>query len=132
MVTYRKEQTRSGWHRPWPLRVLFVLLGLTLVFAGMVAWSLETEYGGDPDRQEYVVAQEVGEPVQVHGEGGVVFEGTQDEVDAWLEAQRGSRNYAVAILLLVGGALLIILGVSPSPLKREPEPARPAEVVALT
>jgi hypothetical protein len=76
MVTYRKPLERKGWHRPWPVRVVLVLLGLPLVAWGFAEWALEEEYGGDPDRPEYVMSHEAGGPVQVHGKSGVVFEGT--------------------------------------------------------
>jgi len=89
------------------------------VFVGIEAWALETEHGGDPDSQQYYVSQEAGKPVQVHGEEGVVFEGTSEEVAAWLKAERGSRNYTVPILLLIGGALSILAGVTPSPLEQD-------------
>ena len=78
---------------------------------GAVAAS---EYGGDVDRPEYTISHEVGEPVKVHGEAGVVFEGTQSEVDAWLEEERGSRNYAFAVLLFASGIGAIAFGVWPS------------------
>ena len=131
MVTYRKELERKGWHRPWPVRVMLVVVGVVLVLAGLVAWGLEQEYGGDPDRPEYVIAHEAGRPVQVLGEFGVVFEGTQEEVDAWLEEQRGSRDFTVPILLIVGGAVVGVIGIAPSP--QEPEAAiLPREPTALT
>jgi hypothetical protein len=49
--------------------------------------ALETECGGDPDREEYFVSQEADKPVQVHSESGAVaFEGTPVEVASWLKA----------------------------------------------
>ena len=125
MVTYRKNLARKGWRRSGPARVLFGLLGVALVFVGIEAWALETEHGGDPDSQQYYVSQEAGKPVQVHGEEGVVFEGTSEEVAAWLKAERGSRNYTVPVLLLIGGALSILAGVTPSPLEQDPQPEAP-------
>ena len=123
MVTYRKDLSRRGGRRSGLARVVFGLLGLALIFVGVEAWALETEYGGDPDREDYSVSE--GEPVQVYGEDGLVFEGTSEEVAAWLRAARGSRNYTVPILLLVGGAISLLAGVTPSPLERDPREGVP-------
>jgi hypothetical protein len=125
MVTYRKDLARKGWHRSGLVRVLLGLLGVALVFVGTEVWALETEYGGAPDRQDYYVSQEAGRPVKVYDESGVVvFEGTPEEVAAWLRIERGARNYTVPILLLVGGALSIVAGVTPSPPSSNPAPPR--------
>ena len=118
MVTYRKNLSQRGWRRSGLARVLFGLLGVALLFVGVEAWALETEYGGDPDREVYSVSEEDGELVRVYGEEGLVFEGTPEEVAAWLKAARGSRNYTVPILLCVGGALSLLAGVTPSPLEQ--------------
>ena len=115
MVTYRRDLERKGWHRPWPVRVAAVFLGIPIFLLGMVAWSLEDIYGGDDDRQEYVTSEEVGGPVRVHDQWGIVFEGTQEEVDAWLAAERGSRNYTVPFVMTALGVLLVLVGVTPSP-----------------
>lgn len=119
-MTYRKSLEKKGWHRPWPIRILSVILGFGLFYLGAALWALETEYGGDnPSRKEYIVYQEEGGPVQVQDETGVVFEGTQEEVDQWLESQRGSRNYTVSILLFAASAILAIIGIAPSRRKKE-------------
>lgn len=128
MVTYRKDLSRRGWRRSGLARVLFGLLGVALLFVGVEAWALEIEYGGDPDREVYSVTEGDGEPVQVFGEEGLVFEGTQEEVAAWLRAARGSRNYTVPILLLVSGVLSLLAGVTPSPLEEDSPRRGPEEV----
>ena len=74
---------------------------------------MEAEYGGNPDRREFAVSQQVGQPVQVLGGSGVAFEGTQQEVDAWLENERGSRNYTVPVLLVAFAAFALLAGVAP-------------------
>ena len=126
MVTCRRDLEREGWHRPWPLRVAAVLLGIPIFLLGMVAWSLEDTYGGDDDRQEYVTSEEVAGPVRVHDQWGIVFEGTQEEVDAWLEAERGSRNYTVPHVMTSLGIVLVLVGVAPSPRRRASLPSNPA------
>ena len=118
MVTYRRDLERKGWHRPWPLRAFLLLLGPALTFLGLVFWSLEETYGGDEDRKEYITFHQAGGPVQVLDGSQVVFEGTQEEVDAWLEAERGSRNFTVALVTMAVGALAILAAVAPSPKKR--------------
>lgn len=74
--------------------------------------------------KEYVISEDVETgQVLVHGEDGeTVYESTDmGDAEAYTEAQRGSRNYTVPILLIAGGALSVLLGVSP--LKREPDRA---------
>ena len=100
MVTYRKDQEREHWHRPWPLRAALFATGVVLILAGLVGWSLEDVYGGDPDRQEYTVGHEDETGLAtIYGENGeVVYESTSiDDAEAWVGNQRGSRNYAVPI-----------------------------------
>lgn len=123
MITYRKDLARKHWHRPWPVRIGLVVVGLVLLLAGSLGWSLETEYGGDPDRPEYTIAQdEVAGTVMVIGEGGDVLYESSDLEDAvaFSESTRGSRNYTVPSLVYAGAALLLIAGVSPSPTTRAP------------
>ena len=133
MFTYRKDLAREHWHRPWPIRVFLVLLALILILAGFVGWALETEYGGDSERPEYVIGQEPDGAFVLGENGEVVYEATDiADAEAWVGSQRGSRNFTVPILLYVGGALSLILGVSPSPLRREAEPATPTHLVART
>lgn len=121
MVTYRKELAREHWHRPWPIRVLLVLLGVVLIMAGGVAWSLEDVYGGDSDRQEYVVGHDaLTGTATATGEDGTVYETDSiADAEAYVESQRGSHSYAVPILLLIGGGMAIVVGIAPVPSKRE-------------
>lgn len=125
MVTYRKSLEKKGWHRPWPIRLLLLLVGFVLFVLGGVLWELETEYGGDPDRQEYVIGwdDDLGRTV-VLGENGEVVYQASDIADAetWVEAQRGARDYTVQILLFITSALFILAALAPSPRKEDSEP----------
>lgn len=127
--TYRRDQTRRGWYRPLLIRIILVVFGPFVLFVGSVLWSLEEEYGGDPDRQEYVIGwddQIGGQVVQCEG-GEVVYEAPDSaDAEAWVEAQRGARNFIYAALVLAFGALLVLTGIVPSRLggSRHP-PGRP-------
>ena len=131
MFTYRKDLAKKHWHRPWPLRVLLLLLGLFICLIGAVGWSIENVYGGDVDRQEYVIGHdaELGRAF-VYGEGGeVVYEATNiADAEAYVESQRGGRNYTVPILFWVTGILLLLLAVGPSPVNS----AEPAPTLSFT
>ena len=127
MVTYRRDKARKHWHRPWLVRVLLVVLGLVFLLAGAVGWSLEDVYGGDPDRQEYVIGHEDGRGVVYGQDGAVDFESADiAAAEAYVADQRGSRNYTVPIALFALGGLSIMAGISPSPLRQELRPARPS------
>lgn len=127
MVTYRKDRARKHWHRPWLVRILLVIMGLVLLLAGAIGWGLEEVYGGDSDRQEYVIGYEDGRGVVYGQDGAVVFESTDlVGAEAYVANQRGSRNYSVPIVLLALVGLAILAGISPSPLKQELRPARPS------
>ena len=131
MVTYRRESARKHWHRPGPLRVVLVFLGLFLVLIGTALWSLETEYGGDPDRPEFVIGYdaELGAAF-VYGEGGqVVYETTSvADAEAYADSFRGSRNYTTPILVLGVAALSMVVALAPSPKRRLPESTSATEV----
>lgn len=132
-MTYRKDLEKKGWHRPWPVRTVSVFVGLVLFAAGGLGWALETEYGGDPDRQEYVIGwdDELGGAVVLGGEHGeIVYQATDlDDAEEWVEAQRGARNYAVPILLFAGSALFLLIGLTPSPRKPRIEDEAPPVTV---
>lgn len=120
MVTYRKSLERRGWHRPWPIRILSVFIGLVLLVAGVAIWELETMYGGDPDRQEYVIGwdDELGGAVVLGENGEIVYHANDiDDAESWVEAQRGGRDYTVPILLFAASAIFVLVGVAPSPRK---------------
>ncbi len=117
-VSYRKSLEAKGWHRPWPIRIVAVGVGFGLFFVGAVLWALETEYGGDRERHEYVIGWDeiLGGAVVLGENNAIVYEATDiSDAEAWVEAQRGSRNYTVPILLFVVGAAGILVGIAPSP-----------------
>jgi hypothetical protein len=124
MVTYRRELERKGWHRNGLVRLVLVVAALFVGLLGYVTWTFEQDKGGWEDSglgHHMVEAGEVGDPVRVWNENGeIVFEGTSiEEAEAWIESRR-SRNFTVPSLLLVGSAVLFLLGVGPSPRKQEP------------
>ena len=132
MVTYRKSIEKKGWHRPWPIRMLSVAVGFGLFHVGAAVWALETEYGGDPDRQEYVIGwdDESGHAVVVGENDAIVFQATDiSDAEAWVEAQRGSRNYTVPIVLFAASAGFVLVGLAPSPRRKvTPAPDRRAHL----
>ena len=121
MSSTRSESPESkGWRSPWPVRVTAVVIGLGLFVAGGVSWELETIYGGDPDRQEYVIGwdDELGGAVVLGEDFGIVYEANDiSDAEAWVESQRGGRNYTLPILLFVGSAVFVLIGVAPPPSK---------------
>jgi hypothetical protein len=131
MVTSRKDLARKHRHRPWPLRVALVFLGLFLIIIGTALWSLETEYGGDSDRPEFVIGHD-SEPgaAFVYGEGGEVIYETSSiaDAEAYVDGFRGTRNYTVPILILGVGVLSLLVALVPSPQQRlleSPSPTGP-------
>lgn len=135
-MTYDRNLEKKGWHRPIPIRIFMVLIGLVLFLAGNVGWDLESIYGGDPDRQEYVIGwdDELGGAVVLGDNGEIVYEATDiDDAEEWVEGQRGSRDYTVPILLIGGGVVLVLVGVAPSPRKEQTDVgATPIDVNAQT
>ncbi|MEN8040488.1 MAG: hypothetical protein ABFR95_03200 [Actinomycetota bacterium] len=123
MATYRKDAAREHWHIPWPVRILIAIVGLGMLLLGFVGWALENEYGGDTDRAEYVIGHDVETglaTVQEGERGEVVYEfSSMQDAEAWVQSQRGPRDYTVPVMLLIGGALMIIVGIAPAPSKRE-------------
>lgn len=127
MVTYRREYERRGWHRPLPVRVVLFSLGVLAGLIGWVAWTMEQEKGGwegtvlaDPFTVEEGI-EDVEEgtyrALVRSEEGEILFEATSiEEVDAWIESQR-SRNFTIPVLLLIGSAVLLVVGLGPSPRK---------------
>ena len=129
MFTYRREQERKGWHRPWPLRLLFVVVALFVGLLGLVGWSLEKDMGGWDDSglgHHMVEEDQLANRVLVRGENNeILFEGTNMvEANEWIESQR-NFDFTTPILLLVGAALLLIAGIGPSLRRAEPSPVPP-------
>ena len=120
MVTYRRHLERRGWHRPWPLRLILIVLGGFVVVFGLLLWSFEQDKGGweGTELGHFMVEDSPGRAV-VYGEGGeVLFEGTDiAEVEAWIENQR-HRDFTVPFLVITAGAMVVAVGVAPSPKRR--------------
>lgn len=129
MVTYKKDLETPGWHRSGPIRATLVVAGILLVLVGMAGWAIETEYGGDPNQPEYIIGwdNEGGHAFVLEGEEGpLAYEATDlADAEAWIESQRGSRDYLIPILLIVGGSILLVAGIAPSPRRDTRQPTQP-------
>jgi len=87
------------------------VIGLVVIVIGLAAWSWQSTYGGtefggveiDPDG-----AAQVYNP-----DGQVVFEGTEEEAEAFIEEAQGGFGVFLVPGLIIGlGAALIILAVA--------------------
>ncbi len=118
------------WHPSVVMRIILAILGLIALFAGVAAWSLETEYGGDSTvgSMEFlsdgtVRVYDVDEQVtdaEGHPEKTLVFEGTQEEADAWVaQHQDQGRNYLIPAVIILLGVVLVGSALFPSRLGRE-------------
>ncbi|HSG80332.1 MAG TPA: hypothetical protein VLD62_12175 [Acidimicrobiia bacterium] len=126
MATYRTGRAARSWRRPIAVRVVLVLIGCVLFLVGQVAWAFEQEYGGDTDRAEYVRGfDETAGLATVYGEGGeIVFQAeTAEEIEAWIEDRRGSRDFTVSLVLFVVAGASALLGIWPLRVASEDEPA---------
>lgn len=112
------------WRPSVVMRVVLGILGLIALLVGVAAWGLETEYGGgstvgsmeflpDSTVRVYNVDERVTDvegPAQV-----LVFEGTQEEADAWVAQQEGQgRNYLIPALIILLGVVLVGAAMVPS------------------
>ena len=122
MVTYRRDAEARGWHRPWQARALLVIVGIVLILMGMAGRAFEDEYGGSADSPEYVIGwdNDLGQAVVQDGERGAVVHKSSSlaGAEAWVQAQRGEKNYSGPTLLLIAGSVLTIVGIMPSPRRR--------------
>lgn len=91
-------------------RAILAILAIFVGLAGVVSWALEQEYGGNPDRPEFVIEETVDPPaVRVFsvdertGVSELAFEGTsRAEAEDYVAGWCGSRNFAVPLLLIAG------------------------------
>lgn len=134
MFTYRRHLERRGWHRPWPLRVVLVVLGVVVTLSGWFMWTLEQEKGGweGSGLGHFVVGddEQTGRVVVWGEEGEILYEARRSEdVDAWIESQR-HRDFTIPAFVIAGGVLLTVVGVAPSlRVKVEPSERRSADVL---
>lgn len=93
-------------------RVGLVVVGLVVVFGGMVAWSFEDEYGsntnfavqGPPGGNVVVLAVD-----EQAGTNTPVFEGPEEEGLAYIEQRRSvGKDFLVPGLVIAAGALLVL------------------------
>jgi hypothetical protein len=98
-------------------RKALVVIGLVLTVIGLAAWAWQSTYGGTE-----FGGVEIGRDgaAQVYDpDGQVVFEGTEEEAEAFIEEAQGGFGVFLVPGLIIGlGAALIILAVAA--LTREP------------
>ena len=110
MATRGDIEQRAGIRLAYLGRAVLAILAIFVGLAGVVSLALEQEYGGSRDRPEFVIEETVDPPaVRVYsideGTGATepAFEGTsRAEAEDWVAGQRGSRNFAVPLLLIAG------------------------------
>lgn len=110
---------------PLLLRGILVVLGLTLGFAGIIAWSFEAEYGAGTNH----VIECDGDECSLYnvdeqtGTKELLLVGTQEEVDAYAEERRTTgRDFTIPILLIVVGVISLAAGVWPERSQRQVNP----------
>lgn len=98
-------------------RVLIAVLGLLVAFVGLVAWSIEGEYGSDTN---FVVETHHNRPAIVYdvdeqqGTRTPVFEGSKQEALAYIERRRSEgENFLLPGLIIAAGAMLVVLALVP-------------------
>jgi hypothetical protein len=112
------------WHPSVVMRIILGILGVLALLIGLAAWSFENEYGGEGAGAEMEMLADgtVGvydvDEQSTDGEGHpgrvLVFEGTQEEVDAWVaEQQSQGRNYLIPGLIIAVGVVLVVGAVFP-------------------
>lgn len=119
------------WRPKRSTRITLGMVGVLAVVVGMGAWSLETEYGGDgPGEIEHLAdgterAYDINER-EVDDDGHqlrtLVFEGTPEEVEAYVEQRRSEgRSYVIPGLIIGLGVVLILAAVFPAFGSSEPD-----------
>lgn len=117
------------WRPMVRTRITLAALGLLVVFAGWVAWDVETEYGGNPvggaeisngvTRVFDVDEQSV--DAEGHAVTTIVFEGTEAEAREFMEERwNEGRNYTIPVVIIALGGMLVLGAVFP-PFGRKPE-----------
>lgn len=117
------------WHPTRSIRILMVVFGVFGVLVGLVAWSLETEYGGngvggsETSNGVTRVFDVDEQSVDAEGHAGttIVFEGTEAEAREFMEERwNEGRNYTIpAVIIALGG--MLVLGALFPPFGRKPE-----------
>lgn len=98
-------------------QVLIAVLGLVVAFVGLVAWSIEGEYGSGTD---FLVQTHQGGPAIVYevdeekGTRTQVFEGPRREAQAYMERRRSEgENFLIPTLIIAAGAVLVVVALVP-------------------
>ena len=96
-------------------RVGLVVVGLIVIFVGMVAWSFEDEYGSDTNFAMQgppggnVIVYDVDEQA---GTNTPVFEGPEEEAMAYVEQRRSvGRDFLVPGLAIAVGVTMVLAGI---------------------
>jgi len=112
-------------------RLTVFALGVLTVLVGLVAWSLETEYGGNPvagsestgDGGERVFdldetrLDNQGQPITT-----IVFEGTPAEAAEFIRRRHEEgRSYAIPGLVIAVGGIAMVVAILP-PWRRSRDP----------
>ncbi len=92
------------------IRIGLIVLGLIAVLGGLVAWSIEDEYGSGldyslmpRDGSTYVYEEQAGEEP--------VFVGSRDEAFEYMEQQRAAgESFVLPGAIIASGAILVIVG----------------------
>lgn len=117
------------WHPTRPIRILMMVLGVFGVLVGQVAWSLETEYGGNgvggAEASNGVTrvfdVDEQSVDAEGHAVTTIVFEGTEAEAREFMEERwNEGRNYTIPVVIIALGGTLVVGAVFP-PFGRKPE-----------
>ena len=98
-------------------RGLIAVLGLVVAFVGLVAWSIEGEYGSGTN---FLIQTHQGGPAIVYdvdeeeGTRTQVFEGSPREALAYMERRRSEgENFLIPTLVIAAGAVLVMLALVP-------------------
>lgn len=101
-------------------RVAVGVLGGLVVLVGMVAWSLESEYGSglnfatESDGTVHRVFEVDEQAQEPEDRFTVVFEGTEEEASAYIAQRRAEETNLVIPGLIIGvGALIVIAALIP-------------------
>lgn len=97
-------------------RVLFGVIGVVLALAGLVWWGFESTYGSGLNF-EVEISGDVATVYEVDETDArtSVFEGTEEEANAYMERRQGEGESMLFPGLVIGaGALLILMGLIPA------------------
>jgi hypothetical protein len=106
-------------------RVAIGVLGGLVVLVGLVAWSLESEYGSglnfstESDGTVHRVFEVDEQAPDSEDRFIVVFEGTEEEASAYIEQRRAEGTNLVIPGLIIGVGVLIVI-VALIPIRKTP------------